>query len=189
MSRGAFWSEHKRMKKLSQKQPALSWLSQMMPWERFRPLLEEALRKEDSAGWDRVDAMILFKMLVVQKLFNLSDEDLECEIEDRRSFKDFIGLEATGMVPDPTIVATFRETLRKVGVMEELFDRFEQYLSLQGVQVEGGRVVGPELVHVSQKYQARDRRISREGVQLVEPVHANPGEVNEPFPIQGVDPD
>ncbi|WP_255097016.1 transposase [Synechococcus lacustris] len=40
----------------------------------------------------RIDPLILFNMLVLQQLFNLSDEEIEFQVNDRSSFEEFVGL-------------------------------------------------------------------------------------------------
>lgn len=71
-------------------------------------------------------------MLVLQQLFNLSDEELEFHVNDRRSFEDFVGLGVMNSIPDATTVAYFHERLRHAGVIEELFELFDQHLRAQG---------------------------------------------------------
>jgi hypothetical protein len=59
-------------------------------------------------------------MLVLQQLFNLSDNELEFQVNDKRSFEEFVGLGVMNSIPDATTVAFFRERLRRAGVIEEL---------------------------------------------------------------------
>lgn len=80
-------------------------------------------------------------MLVLQQFFNLSDEELEFQVNDRRSFEEFVGLGVMNSIPDATTVAFFRERLRKAGVNEELFEMFEGYLRSQGLQARGGQIM------------------------------------------------
>lgn len=130
MGKRGFWDEEKRIQRIQHKKPVLTTLSESIPWESFRPLLERgyAQERKSNAGRKRIDPLILFKMLVLQQLFNLSDEQLEFQVNDRRSFEEFIGLGVMNSIPDATTVALFRERLRKAGVIEELFDRFEEHL-------------------------------------------------------------
>ena len=81
----------------------------------------------------RIDPLILFKMLLPQQLFNLSDEETEFQVKDRRSFEEFIGLSVMNDIPDATTVAFFRERLRKADVIDELFEKFEGFLRDQGL--------------------------------------------------------
>jgi hypothetical protein len=85
-----FGAESQRAAKLKAKKPLLEQLSTSIPWESFRPLLEQGYAQEhkSNAGRKRIDALILFKMLILQQLFNLSDEDLKFQINYRRSFRE-----------------------------------------------------------------------------------------------------
>ena len=56
-------------------------------------------------------------MLVLQQLFNLSDEGVEFQVNDRRSFEEFVGLGVINDIPDATTVAFFSERLRKANVI------------------------------------------------------------------------
>jgi hypothetical protein len=121
-----FWDEQQRVSKLQEKKPVLKRLSESIPWESFRPLLDQGYvhERKSNAGRKRIDPLILFKMLVLQQLFNISDEELEFQVNDRRSFEEFVGLGVMNSIPDATTVAFFRERLRKAGVIEELFEMF-----------------------------------------------------------------
>ena len=77
-------------------------------------------------------------MLVLQQLFNLSDEEIEFQVNDRGSFEEFVGLDVMDDIPDATTVAFFRDRLRKAIVIDELFEMFESYLRDQGLEALGG---------------------------------------------------
>ena len=79
--------------KSKNKKPVLTCFSESIPWEAFRPLLDKDYSQErkSNAGRKRIDPLILFKMLVLQQLFNLSDEEVEFQVNDRRSFEKFVG--------------------------------------------------------------------------------------------------
>ena len=77
------WDEEERWEKLGRKKPCLRYLTAIIPWEEFRPLLESAFEQEERkspAGRKRIDVIIMFKMLVLQHLFNLSDGELEFQV-------------------------------------------------------------------------------------------------------------
>jgi IS5 family transposase len=164
MGQQGFWDKEKRIQKLQHKKPALTTLSESIPWESFRSLLEQGYAHEckSNAGRKRIDPLILFKMLVLQQLFNLSDEELEFQVNDRRSFEEFIGLGVMNSIPDATTVAFFRERLRKAGVIEELFDRFEDHLRAQGLEARGGQIIDATLVPVPKQ---RNTRAENEAIK------------------------
>ena len=100
--------------------------------------------------------MILFKMLVFQQLFNISDKDLEFQVNDRRSFEEFIGLGIMNSIPDASILAYFREKLRKAGVIEELFEMFEICLRSKNLQAHGGQIIDATLVPIPKQRNTRE---------------------------------
>jgi transposase, IS5 family len=110
-------------------------LNQVIPWETFRPQLaqiHEKVRKR-TAGRKPTDVVVLFKMLVLQQLHNISDESLEYQVNDRLSFMQFLGFDLMSEVPDATTVWLFRKHLRDAGRVEGLFEQFEGYLHYPGI--------------------------------------------------------
>ena len=109
MSQKGFWDEQERVSKLKNKKPVLTCLSESILWEAFCPLLEKCYSQErkSNAGRKRINPLILFKMLVHQQLFNLSDKEVEFQVNDTHSFKEFVGLVVMNDIPDATTVAFF----------------------------------------------------------------------------------
>ena len=71
----------------------------------------------------------------------MSDDETKFQVNDRRSFEEFVGLGVMNDIPDATTLAFFRERLRKAGVIEELFEKFESYLRSQGLEARGGQII------------------------------------------------
>ena len=111
MGQRGFWDEQQRVSKLHDKKPVFRRLADSIPWESFRPLLERGYTQErqSNARRKRIDPLILLKMLVLQQLFNLSNEELEVQANERRSFEEFVGLGVMNSIPDATTVAFFQE--------------------------------------------------------------------------------
>ena len=65
--------------------------------------------------------MLMFKILVIQTLNNLSDERTEYLINDRLSFMRFLVLGLSNRVPDAKTIWLFRERLTQAGAIERLF--------------------------------------------------------------------
>lgn len=119
MRQRGFWDKQHRVAKLQEKMPVLKRLSESIPWESFRPLLERGYvhERKSNAGRKMIDPLILLKVLVLRQLFNLSDEELEFQVNDRRSFEEFVGLGLINNIPDATTIAFFRVRLRKASVI------------------------------------------------------------------------
>ena len=181
MGQRGFWDEQQRVAKLQEKKPVLTRLAESIPWESFRPLLDKGYSQErkSNAGRKRIDPLILFKMLVLQQLFNLSDEEIEFQVNDRRSFEEFVGLGVMNDIPDATTVAFFRERLRKAGVIEELFEMFEAYLRSQGLQARGGQIIDATLVPVPKQRNTRVENTEIKAGRLPEGWDENPDRLQQ----------
>jgi len=79
----------------------------------------------------------MFKVLVLQSLYNLADEAVEYQVRDRLSFMRFLGLGLEDPVPDAKTVWLYREALANAGVVESLFADFDKYLKDRGLPGDG----------------------------------------------------
>jgi IS5 family transposase len=95
-------------------------------------------------------------MLVLQTLNNLSDEQAEYQVRDRLSFTRFLRLSIEDSIPDATTLWLFREKLAKAGLIEKLFDRFDQHLAAKGYMARGGQMVDATIVPVPTQRNSRD---------------------------------
>ena len=69
-------------------------LNELVPWEVFRPSLERLYDKprKSRAGRKPIDVIVMFKRLVLQQMYNISDDELEYQVNDRLSFMQFLHL-------------------------------------------------------------------------------------------------
>jgi IS5 family transposase len=148
----------RRLQRIDKKGDPLTKISQSVDWELFRPILEQARVKErkSNAGASGYDAVLLFKMLILQSLYNLSDEAMEYQVLDRYSFSRFLGLHAGSKVPDATTLWRFREDLALAGVVERLFQRFDELLREAGLTAQKGQIIDATIVRVPVQRNSRD---------------------------------
>ncbi|MEM9805494.1 MAG: transposase [Cyanobacteria bacterium P01_D01_bin.56] len=156
MGQPGFWDIEARQQKLEQKQDFLVHLNQMMPWENFRGLLNQARQKlrKSRAGCKPADVVLLSKLLVLQKLYNISDKALKYQVNNRFSFMLFLGLGFEDKAPDATTVWLFREQLQH-GVVEQLFEHFEQSLQQAEYQARDGQIVDATLISVPKQHNCK----------------------------------
>ncbi len=83
----------------------------------------------------------MFKILVLQALYSLSDEATEFQIKHRLSFQRFLGLGLGGTVSDATTGWLFREWLVKAKSIDRLFVRFDAALTDRGYLAMGGQII------------------------------------------------
>jgi len=136
----------------------LEVLNERIPWETFRPVLEPVHQKprKSNAGRKPIDVVLMFKVRVLQSLYNLADEPLEYPIRDRLSFRRFLGLSLMDRVPDGTTVGLFRERLKELGLMKPLFDPFGDDLEASGYQARSGPIIDARIVRVPIPRNRRD---------------------------------
>jgi IS5 family transposase len=98
-------------------------------------------------------------MLILQSLYNLSDDQAEYQVGDRLSFTRFLKLGIEDRIPDGTTLWLFREKLAKAGLIQTLFERFGQHLEAKGYIARGGQMVDATIVPVPKAAQhARGER-------------------------------
>ncbi len=77
-------------------------LKEIIDFERFRDILEPVLEntgKKSNAGRKPIDLVFMFKVLFLQRLYGMSDAQIEYHIKDRTSFRDFLGIQSVDDVP------------------------------------------------------------------------------------------
>ena len=97
----------------------------------------------------------MFKLLVVQRYYNLSDEQTEYQVSDRLSFQKFAGWTVADKVPDATTLWDFREALVRADMFEKLFEQFAQQLQAQGLLAQAGKLVDASFVDVPRQRNPR----------------------------------
>ena len=109
----------------------------------FRPELTDVLRREKKCPGGRppYDYVMLFKILVLQRIYNISDDQTEFQLNDRMSFMRFLGLSLGDKMPDTKTIWLFRENLTKTDTVRKLFDRFEEMLAPQNIITHTGTIV------------------------------------------------
>jgi IS5 family transposase len=140
----------RRRKNLETSMDRLSVLDTLIPWNIFGESLAQLETKErkSRAGRKPIDRLQLFKMLILQQLYNLSDEQTEYQTHDRASFRRFVGLDAQAEVPDAKTLWLFRKTLTQAGLIDEMFEAFGAFLQESGYQAQGGQIIDATLIPV-----------------------------------------
>jgi IS5 family transposase len=143
-----FFDLGERYRALSKAGDPLERLGRLVDFEMFRAELVAALARSDGARGGRppLDPVMMFKVLVLQALYNLSDAQAEYQVMDRRSFGRFLGLDDGDTVPDETTVWRFREALIKAGAIARLFARFDAHLKQAGYLAMGGQIIDASIV-------------------------------------------
>jgi IS5 family transposase len=164
----SFFDVHERTAKLTEMGDPLVGLNERIDWEGFRPSLNAVYEKarKSKAGAKPIDVVLMFKILVLQQLNNLSDERIEYQIRDRLSFMRFLGLQLEGRVPDAKTVWLFRERLKELNLVEVLFAKFHEQLASQGYVARAGQMIDATFVEVPRQ---RNTREENAGIKAGQP--------------------
>lgn len=176
MPQPGFFDLDERYQKLSECGDPLEVLTTKIPWESFRPALDRAFRKErkSPAGRKNFDRLLIFKVLVLQSLYNLADAQTEFQIRDRLSFLRFLNLSFEDTVPDEKTIWMYRNHLAERGLITKLFNRFDRFLTEQGYTAKKGMLVDASIVEVPRTRNSREDNETLAAGKLPESWTANP---------------
>ena len=184
MGQPGFFDLSRRYEGLDAKNDPLARLASLIPWELFRPQLLAALTAQNlrtppgerrgAQGRKPWDEVLIFKALVVQALYNLSDEQMEYQLRDRLSFMRFLGLGLADAVPDATTLWLYREALARAGAVDALFAAFDGYLRAHGFLAMGGQIIDATIVAAPRQRNSRDENAAIKAGQTPEGWDAQP---------------
>jgi IS5 family transposase len=143
-----FWDVEERLRELSAQGDPLEKLVATVDFEIFRPELAAALGRRDPARGGRppFDAVLKFRMLVLQAMHGLSLKQTEYLVADRLSWMRFCGLGPGDAVPDANTLWDFREALIGAGALEALFARLDRAITEAGYLPMAGQIVDATLI-------------------------------------------
>jgi IS5 family transposase len=126
----------------------LERLDGLVKWYRFEKLMK-GLRDEASAGRPGYPTLTLFKALLLQALYGLSDVELEEALADRLSFRKFIGLGLQEAVPDSTTLCRFRNRLVQEELLARLFGELDRQLEQAGLILKRGTMLDATVIETA----------------------------------------
>jgi len=175
-----FFDYEKQLDKIYQLNDFLPKLNTLIDWEMFRPILSKVREKEQgkenphNVGRPPFDVVLMFKILVLKKMYNLSDEQTELQIRDRLSFRAFLNLNFCDVVPDAKTIWLFAEHLKNLELECLLFDRFNEMLDARGFAAKSGLIVDGSFVEVPRQRNSKEENEQIKRGEVPERIAANP---------------
>lgn len=137
----------------------LSTINDIIEWDKVLDLVQVVDRtSKEKGGCPHKDLLVKVKMLFLQHLYNLSDPELEDQVNDRLSFQNFVGLDMSETVPDYTTIWRFRDRLSSEGVGEKLFVLVNSFLEAKGLFVKKGTIVDATIVESTNRPLSKEKR-------------------------------
>ena len=158
-----------RLEVLTQHEDPLARLDAVVDWDLFLPIVDAVRTNADPRGpggrpaWP---SKLLFKFLILQRIYQLSDEAAEYQLLDRLSFQRFVGLTLADKAPDQNTLRLFREALTAAQAEQNLFDTFKQHLAAKGLFPKNGVMVDATFVEVPRQRNTRDENESIKNGQI-----------------------
>jgi len=160
MYQPGFFDVENRLKVLSDFGDPLEKLSDVVDFEVFRKTINRSVsfRLSNKGGRPPWDCVLMFKILVLQTLYNISDDQLEFQIKDRLSFQRFLGLSLGARVPDAKTVWLWRERFKKHKLMEKVFRQFDAHLKEKGYLAMSGQIIDATIVQAPRQHMTKEER-------------------------------
>lgn len=116
-------------------------LNRLVDWERFRPRLTRLYPSK--TGRPAHDPVKMLKLLFVERLYNLSDEEVVRALEDRRSFERFVAIDRI----DSSSLTYYRQRLVGAGLaLDGLIEEINQQIAGHGYAIQAGSIVDASLI-------------------------------------------
>ena len=145
----------------------LDRLLALVDFESFRALLEAPFIRASKGpgGRPAFDAVLMFKVLVLQRFYNISDDQAEFQIRDRFSFQRFLDVSVADRMPDAKTIWHYREMWTKAEVIDACFVQFREQLEDRGLVESPGKMVDATFVEVPRQRNTREENahIKEEG--------------------------
>lgn len=156
----SFFGDHRALEALTQAGDRLVELDRYITWA---PLVAEAEaiwraggEKKAACGAKPWNSEVMLRILILKRLYNLSDEQMEYQLRDRLSFLRFVGLGLGESVPDSRTIWLYGEALAKADGARRLFEGFQQQLQQRGLLIKEGAIVDATFVEVPRQRNSRD---------------------------------
>ena len=155
----SLFEEEFTIKALSEMGNPLELLSKLVDFEMFRPSLEDVLIKKDCktlAGRPQIDVVLMFKVIFLQRYYGLGDHQIQYQIIDRTSFRQFLGIHTVSEVPDEKTVWACKNKLSEDGTFDRLFDEFRTFLDNKGLSFNEGKIIDATFVEAPKQRNTKE---------------------------------
>ena len=127
-------------------------INSIINWEKIDQLIKRHYDKGNSAvGRPSYSGLLLFKITLLQTWYNLSDYEVEDQVNDRISFSKFLGLSLEDNCPDHSVISRFRTEMTKRKAYDKLLKEINKQLVTHGILVKQGILLDASVVDTLRK--------------------------------------
>ena len=153
----SFLQVYTQVRRNRMKHSFLRQINKCVDWRGIRTLLNKKYTKTQNAvGTPAYDALMMFKILLLQTWYGLSDYEVEERINDSILFSEFLNLDMGVAAPDHSTISRFRLELTRLGVMDKLLKELNKQLKKQGSShIDHGAIIDASIVY---QYELKSRK-------------------------------
>ena len=153
------FDEQHRLEKLRRQNGPPRKLSSHIYFEYFRKSLKQFFDKASDTRKScppACDNILIFKIQILKRYYNLSGDSIEYAVLDRLSFMRFLGLAINNPVPYAKSIRLFRGQLTQGGIIEKLLQDLDRQLEKDGIIVHSGKLVDATIVELAVQRNSRN---------------------------------
>ena len=145
--------EYKRLESAGDK---LAEIGSRIDWKPFSSMLGSMDDNEtDPDDMPEADSIVMLKMLVLQRWYNIPDNELEKQCIDKISFRKFLGFPV--YIPDSETVSSFRGRLRADNLEKEIWEELQKQLDALGLNIKNGTMEDATFAYSTSGHDKADR--------------------------------
>lgn len=144
----------------------LKIVNKLIDWDKFIPIIKSIFRdNKKTGGRPHTDERVIVKALVLQGWYGLTDEELEYQINDRISFRNFV---STDNPPDFTTIWKIREKLKEENMIKKIWDELQKQLVEKGVKTKTGVIQDASFIEtdLGRKRHHKEKKAEKEGIKI-----------------------
>jgi len=159
MQYGLF-DEKTRLERISELGDTLEKINRIVNWDIFVPVLNTAIPRPqyEKGGRPPFDNLLMFKIILIKRLFNLSFAQTEYQITVRLDFMRFLGLWLGDRVPDANTIWVYEEALAKQETGKDLFALFTEEINKAGYITREGSIVDASFIEAPKRKNTKEQR-------------------------------
>lgn len=156
----SFFDEEKRLKKITKLGDTLEQLNSIVNWDIFVPVLNTAIPRPtyEKGGRPPFSNLLMLKILIIKRMYNLSHDQTEYQINDRISFMRFLGLGMGDRIPDAKTIWLYEDLLSKSEAGQELFNMFFEEIRKAGYVTREGSIVDASFIEAPKRRNTEEQR-------------------------------
>ncbi len=143
-------------------------MKEIIDWKPFVPIIKKSFYdNNEDGGRPHTDEILIMRILVLQSLYNLTDPELEYQIHDRISFRNFIGF--PDKIPDFTTIWRIRDRLKELKIDEKIWSELQRQLNEKGYSFKKGVIQDATFVEsdLGKKRYSQEKKAEKDGKEIV----------------------